>query len=110
MKLLTALFAMVMIVTILAVAALVQLVITLLPYLAVAVLVTVVVHARRRVQRPVVAAGWPGSGYPAQMASQWHYRVGAPTPVTGGWVMAPVWVAPTPGPRVIHAEFIRDRD
>ena len=40
-----------------------------------------------------------------------RYRVGAPAAAPEGWVMVPVWVAPThPDPGVIDAEVIGDRD
>lgn len=108
MKLLGALFAMVLIVTGLAVATLVQLVITLAPFLMVALLVVLTLRARRPARPSPPAAGWPDGGYLRRVAPQPQYRVGAPTPAPGGWAMVPVWVAPPPGPPVIDAEVIGD--
>lgn len=106
MKLLGALFAMVLIVMGLVVATVVQLVITLAPFLMVTLVVALALRARRPARPLPTAPGWPGGGYPRGVAPQPQYRVGAPA----GWVMVPVWVAPTPRPPVIDAEVIRDRD
>ena len=83
MKLLGALFAMVLIVTVLAVATLVQLAITLAPFLMGALVVVLVIRARR--SRSVFAGGrgWPDGGYPRRVAPQPHYRVGAPAAAPG---------------------------
>jgi predicted lipid-binding transport protein (Tim44 family) len=110
MKLLGALFAMVLIVTGLAVAALVQLVITLAPVLMVALVVVLMLRTQRPARPSPPITGWPHSGYPRRVAPQPQYRVGAPAAAPGGWVMVPVWIAPTPGPPVIDAEVIGDRD
>jgi hypothetical protein len=110
MKLLGALFAMVLIVTVLAVATVVQLVTTLAPFLMVTLVVMLVLRARRPARPLPPATGWPGGGYHRRVAPQPQYRVGAPAAAPGGWVMVPVWVAPTPRPPVIDAEVIRDRD
>jgi hypothetical protein len=110
MKLLGTLFAMVLIVTGLAVATLVQLVITLAPFLMVAQVVVLVLRARRPARSSPPVTGWPDGGYPQRVAPQPQYRVGARAAAPGGWVMVPVWVAPTPGPPVIDAEVIGDRD
>jgi hypothetical protein len=110
MKLLGALFAMVLIVTGLAVATLVQLVITLAPFLMVALVVVLMLRARRPARPSPPVTGWPHSGYPGRVAPQPQYRVGAPAAEPGGWVMVPVWIAPTPGPPVINAEVIGERD
>jgi hypothetical protein len=105
MKALAAIFATIMIVTVLAIAALVQLVITLLPYLAVALIVLLVLRARRRSTTSLPSA----EAVTVTPASR--YRIGAPAAAPEGWVMVPVWVAPTrPGAPVIDAEVIGDRD
>ena len=99
---------MAMIVVVLAVAALVQLAIALLPYLAVALVVVLVLRWRR--DTPPAAAPQMRT-YTVRAAPQPRYRVGAPAAAPEGWVMVPVWVAPTrPDPGVIDAEVIDDRD
>jgi hypothetical protein len=110
MKLLGALFAMVLIVTVLVVAIVIELVITLAPFLLVGLLVVLVLRARKPARPSPPVTGWPHSAYPRRVAPQPQYRVGAPAAAPGGWVMVPVWIAPTPGPPVIDAEVIRDRD
>lgn len=100
---------MAMIVVVLAVAALVQLAIALLPYLAFALTVVLVLRWRRRDSPP--AAAPPERTYTVRAAQQPRYRVGAPAAAPEGWVMVPVWVAPTqPDPGVIDAQVIDDRD
>lgn len=117
MRVVAGFLVMSMIVTVLALAALVQLAIALLPYLAVALIVVLVLRWRRRDAHPPSAAAPQMRIYPDPQARVWwaarqpRYRVGAPAAAPGGWVMVPVWVAPTqPDPRVIDAEVITDRD
>jgi hypothetical protein len=116
MRVLAGLLVMAMIVAVLAVAALVQLAIALLPYLAVALTVVLVLRWRRRDTRAPSAAApltrsYPGPQARVRAAPQPRYRVGAPAAAPEGWVMVPVWVAPTrPDPGVIDAEVIDDRD
>jgi hypothetical protein len=117
MRVLAGLLVMSMIVMVLALAALVQLAMALLPYLAVALIVVLVLRSRRRRDtHPPAAAAPPQRTYPGpqacvRAAQQPRYRVGAPAPAPEGWVMVPVWVAPRqPDPRVIDAEVITDRD
>ena len=110
MRVLAGLFLMCTIVIMLAVAALVQLAIALLPYLAVALIVALVLRSRRRDRVATPAAAPPMPTYPVREAPQPRYRVGAPAAAPEGWLMVPVWVAPTrPDPRVIDAEVIDDR-
>jgi hypothetical protein len=108
MSVLKSLVVMGVILTVLAVAALEQLAIAMLPYLVAALFVLLVLRWRR-------------SGTPAALAApptvltcpcpQPRYRVGAPAAAPEGWVMVPVWVAPRrPGPIVIDAEGITDHD
>jgi hypothetical protein len=111
MRLLAGFFVMSMIVMVLALAALVQLAIALLPYLAVTLIVLLILRWRRRDSSTRPAAAPPERAYTVRAAPQPRYRVGAPAPAPEGWVMVPVWVAPTrPDPRVIDAEVIDDRD
>jgi hypothetical protein len=114
MRVLAGLLVMGMIVVVLAVAALVQLAIALLPYLAVALVVMLVLRWRRRDTPPAAAhltRTYPGRRSGVRAAPQPRYRVGAPAAAPEGWVMVPVWVAPTrPDPTVIDAEVIDDRD
>ena len=111
MKLLTTLVATGMIVTMLAVAALAQLMITMLPYLAVAVIVALVLRARQSTTGGSPARIAPNTVNPATIAPPRRDRIGAPAPAPGGWVLVPVWVAPAPpSPPVIDAEVITDRD
>ena len=114
MRVLAGILVMAMIVVVLAVAALVQLAIALLPYLAVALLVVLVLRWRRR-EGPTPPAPqmrtYPVRQARVRAAERPRYRVGAPAAAPEGWVMVPVWVAPThPDPRVIDAEVIGDRD
>jgi hypothetical protein len=108
MRVLGGFVVMSMIVTVLAVAALVQLAIALLPYLAIALVVVLVLRWWRPDTSTTSAAP------PAVRTSpgpQPRYRIGAPAAAPGGWVMVPVWVAPRrPDPRVIDAEVITDGD
>jgi len=109
MRVLAGLLVMAMIVVVLAVAALVQLAIASLPYLAVALVVVLVLRWRRRDTPPAAAPQM--RTYTVRAAPQPRYRVGAPAAAPEGWVMVPVWVAPTrPDPGVIDAEVIDDRD
>ena len=114
MRVLAGLLVMGMIVMVLAVAALVQLAIASLPYLAVALVVVLVLRWRRRDTPPAappLTRTYPGPQARVRAAQQPRYRVGAPAAAPEGWVMVPVWVAPTrPDPRVIDAEVIGDRD
>jgi len=115
MRVLAGLFVMSLIVTVLVLAALVQLAIALLPYLAVALIVVLVSRWRPRDTATRAAAAPPMRTCPGPQAwvrtAQPRYRVGAPAAAPEGWVMVPVWVAPTrPDPRVIDAEVIVDRD
>jgi len=111
MRVLAGFLVMSMIVTVLALATLVQLAIALLPYLAVALIVGLVLRSRRR-HTPRAPFQRAYRGPQAQVrAAQPRYRVGAPAPAPEGWVMVPVWVAPTsPDPRVIDAEVITESD
>jgi hypothetical protein len=108
MSVLKSLAVMSIIVTVLAVAAMVQLVIALLPYLAAALVVVLVLRWRR--------AGAPATSVtpPAVLirpGPQPGDRGGAPAAAPEGWVMVPVWVAPRrPDPIVVDAEGITDRD
>lgn len=106
MKILTTLVAMLMIATVLALAALVQLMISLAPFLALALIAILLLRARRPTVSP--AAGWTGC-HPPEVAAPSQCRLGAPTAASGGWVMVPVWVAPQPGPRIIDGEVLGDR-
>jgi len=109
MRVLAGFLVMGMIVVVLAVAALVQLAIALLPYLVVALVVVLVLRWRRRDTPP--AAAPLTRTYTVRAAPQPRYRVGAPAAAPQGWVMVPVWVAPTrPDPGVIDAQVIDDRD
>jgi hypothetical protein len=108
MSMLKGFVVMGMIVTVLAVATLVQLAFALLPYLA-AALVVVLVLRWRRSDVPAASVAPPAvrtcPGPPPR------YRVGAPAAAPEGWVMVPVWVAPRrPDPIVVDAEGITDRD
>ena len=109
MRVLMGFFVMAMIVMVLAVAALVQLVIALLPYLAVALVVVLVLRLRRRRNPTPPAMAYPGAQARVRAAGQRSYRVGAPVAAPEGWVLVPVWVAPArPDPTVIDAEVIND--
>jgi hypothetical protein len=110
MKVIAALVVAVMLVTVLAIAALVQLVIWSAPFLLVALIVTLVVRARRSAARSRPVTGTAGRSHPLRVAAAPQYRVGAPSAAPGGWVMVPVWVAPTPGPPVIDGEVLGGRD
>lgn len=111
MRVLAGFLVMSMIVTVLVLAALVQLAIALLPYLAVALIVLLGLRWRRRDNPTPPAAAPPERTYPVRAAPQPRYRVGAPAAAPEGWVMVPVWVAPTrPDPRVIDGEVITDGD
>jgi membrane protein implicated in regulation of membrane protease activity len=108
MKLFAGFLVMSMIAAVLAVAALAQLVIALLPYLAVALIVALVLRRRRRNATPPAAAV-PLRTYPVRAVTPPRYTVGAPAAAPEGWVMVPVWVAPNrPDPKVIDAEMITD--
>ena len=111
MRVLAGLFVMSTIVTMLAVAALVQLAIALLPYLAVALIVVLVLRSRRRRDSVAAsAAAPPMRTHPVRAVPRPRCRIGAPAAAPEGWTMVPVWVAPTrPDPRVIDAEVIDDR-
>jgi hypothetical protein len=111
MRVLAGFLVMSMIVTVLVLAALVQLAIALLPYLAVALIVVLVLRWWRRDTSTPPAAAPAERTYPVRAAPQPRYRVGAPAAAPEGWVMVPVWVAPRqPDPSVIDAEVIDDRD
>ncbi len=103
MRTLAGVLVMSVIATMLAVAALAQLAIALLPYLGVALIVALVLRWRS-----------PGRVHPdprecVRPAPPRGYRIGAPAPAPEGWVMLPVWIAPTrPGPPVIDGEVITD--
>jgi hypothetical protein len=103
MSALRAFFVMGMIVTVLAVVALAQLAIALLPYLAAALVVLLILRFRR--SEPRAAA--PPHAVLTYRDPQPRYRVGAPAAAPEGWVMVPVWVAPRrPDPTMIDAEVI----
>ena len=112
MRILAGFFVMSMIVTVLVLAALAQLAIALLPYLAVTLIVVLVMRSRRRRDAPAAAVERTYVA-PARVRrpAAPRYRVGAPAAAPGGWVMVPVWVAPTRSdPRVIDAEVITEDD
>ena len=108
MSMLKGFVVMGMIVTVLAVATLVQLAFALLPYLATALVVVLVLRWRRSDVRAASVAPPAVRTYPGPPPG---YPVGVPAAAPQGWVMVPVWVAPRrPGPIVIDAEVITDRD
>jgi hypothetical protein len=109
MTVLKSFFVMSVIVTLLAAVALVQLVITLLPYLAAALIVALILRWRRSKAPAAVAA----ASHAVRICpdSEPSYRIGAPAAAPGGWVMVPVWVAPRRAdPNVIDGEVITGRD
>jgi hypothetical protein len=108
MSILKSFVVMSLILTVLAVATLVQLAFAVLPYLAAALVVVLVLRWRR-------AGGPAASVAPPAVRScpgpQPRYRVGVPAAAPGGWVMVPVWVAPRrPDPIVVDADGITERD
>jgi hypothetical protein len=108
MSVLKSFLVMILILTVLAVATLVQLAFAVLPYLAAALVVVLVLRWRRAGGRAASVAPLAVRTYPGP---QPRYRVGVPAAAQGGWVMVPVWVAPRrPGPIVVDAEGITDRD
>jgi hypothetical protein len=108
MSVLKSFVVMSVIVTVLAVAALVQLAIALLPYLVIALIVVPVLRWRRS-HTPATSSATPAvQTYPRQ---QPRYQIGAPTAAPQGWAMVPVWVAPRRSdPIVVDAEVITGRD
>jgi hypothetical protein len=101
-----------LIVTVLVLTALAQLIITLAPFLAVALLVLLVLRLLRH-RNPAVSAAPVDRAYGARArvraAGKREYRVGAPAAAPEGWVLVPVWVAPArPEPTVIDAEVINE--
>jgi hypothetical protein len=111
MRILAGFFVMSMIVTVLALTALAQLAIALLPYAAVALIVVLVLRSRRHNAPATLVERTHVAQARVRPAPQPRYRVGAPAAAPGGWVMVPVWVAPTrPDPRVVDAEVITDDD
>jgi len=103
MSALKAFFVMSVIMTAVVAITLVQLVITMLPYLA-AALVALLILRWRRPGTPTVAPPPAVRHYPEP---QPRYRIGVPAAAPEGWVMVPVWVAPTrPDPTVIDGEVI----
>lgn len=107
MKVIAIVFAAILLVAMLAMAALVQLVISLAPFLMVALMVALVLRARRPAVLPPVLRQTVRS-HPLRAASTTRYRVGALNAVPGGWVMVPVWVAPPPARTVIDGEVLGD--
>jgi len=92
-----------------AVLAVVQLMIAVLPYLAVALVVLLVLRSRRRRDVRPQAAAPRGAQAAVRAAGQRAYRVGAPAPAPEGWMLVPLWVAPAqPRPPVIDGEVIDD--
>jgi hypothetical protein len=107
MNALKALFVMSMIVTVLVAITLVQLVITVLPYLAGALVVLLILRWRR----PGTSTVAPPPAVRSYPEPRPRYHVGVPAAAPEGWVMVPVWVAPTPpAPKVIDAEVITGHD
>ena len=112
MRILFGIFVMGMIAIVLVVSALVQLLLTVLLYLAVPAVALLVLRLRRRRMAPSSTASPAVINRTSQAGIRPAHsvrRVGAPGPPASGWVMVPVWVGPI-RPTVVDAEVIDDRD